>query len=123
MTTAPDRVSVIVAQVTRTDRRALSQAWYDALHVALTAKPSAPPRPRRTVDISPPAALRLEPAPVRSWAQTLELAGGRVRLLVRTDERATRIVAVCAEQHRAAVARALAGARVALGAAGIATAA
>jgi hypothetical protein len=122
MTTATDRVAVIVAQVTRTDRRALSHAWYDALYGAL-AKTAAPLRARRTALPTEGASLRAEPAPVRSWTQTLELAGGRVRLLVRTDERATRIVAVCAEQHRATVARALAGARLALGTAGIATAA
>ena len=34
MPTGPDRIAVLALQLARTDRRALSQAWFDALHVA-----------------------------------------------------------------------------------------
>ena len=46
MTTAPDRIAVIAMQLARTDPRALSQAWYDALHLAQPAAPAAAPAPR-----------------------------------------------------------------------------
>jgi hypothetical protein len=35
MPTGPDRIAVLALQLARTDRRALSQAWYDTLHVAV----------------------------------------------------------------------------------------
>lgn len=35
MPTGPDRIAVLALQLARTDRRALSQAWYDALHHAV----------------------------------------------------------------------------------------
>ena len=34
MTTVTDGVAVIATQVAQTDRRALSEAWYSALHLA-----------------------------------------------------------------------------------------
>jgi len=166
MTTASGGVAVIAADVARTDRRALSEAWYSALHLARTAVPpraSVAPRALATNATSPmpprhtrgePAAAPQTPAPRRgpgaritagtppagarperdaarriasalaafaggsriARAQTIEVAGGRVRLLVRSDGRTTRVVAVCSAALREPVERALAGARCALAA-------
>jgi hypothetical protein len=166
MTTASGGVAVIAADVARTDRRSLSEAWYSALHLARTA---APPRAsvavralaaRGTSAMSPrhvrgeaaeapqapgtrrgpgariaagtlPAGVRAERDAARriasalatfaggpriARAQTIEVAGGRVRLLVRSDGRTTRVVAVCSAALREPVERALAGARCALAA-------
>ncbi len=58
MTTAPDRIAVIAMQLARTDRRALSQAWYDALHHAQPRSPAAAPAvhaPVATDALRPPA--------------------------------------------------------------------
>lgn len=168
--TNPSRgVAVVATHVAQTDRRALSEAWYSALHLsepaaaprgstavapesialpvprhsspvtagavryqppaprppALASDPAAPAVDRRR--IATPAVRRIERAVVRLRAQslprasqTLDLAGGRVRLLVRTDAVATRIIAVCAPALREAVERALAHARFALAAGGAA---
>jgi len=171
MTTASG-VAVIATQVARTDRRALSEAWYSALHLA-HGNPAAPagsvPRAAPTLAMTPvrvvpahatrekhepatltahspkrrhdgvPVALdgeRRRPACATSrrieravttlatrWngaaAQTVDVAGGRVRLLVRADRGATRIVAVCPPRLREPVERALANARFALAAGGL----
>lgn len=53
-------------------------------------------------------------------AHTVDVDGGRVRLLVHTNGRATRIVAVCSPPLRDVVERALASARFTLAGAGIA---
>jgi hypothetical protein len=166
MTTASDGVAVIAADVARTDRRALSEAWYSALHLARAAVPPRGSAPARTVAASAPpttaprhargtpggapqtpvprrgpgapvaaatppasghaerdAARRIASAlaafaggPRIARAQTIEVAGGRVRLLVRSDGRTTRVVAVCSAALREPVERALAGARYALAA-------
>jgi hypothetical protein len=166
MTTASDGVAVIAADVARTDRRALSEAWYSALHLARAAAParssgaaraaaagaapeSAPRHGRgaagETSTLGParrgagatlaaaasPGSARADRDPARriaaalaalaraprvARAQTIEVAGGRVRLLVRSDGRTTRVVAVCSTALREPVERALAGARCALGA-------
>jgi hypothetical protein len=171
MTTASDGVAVIATQVAQTDRRALSEAWYSALHLAQGAAPqrgaatragavtatSAPlarateQRDRRP--LAPAAlparsrggaktragvlperrrpagetALRIERAVVTLAARrpvpaahTLDVAGGRVRLLVHGDGRTTRIVALCSRPLREAVERALAIARFTLAGAGMA---
>lgn len=170
MTTASDGVAVIATQVAQTDRRALSEAWYSALHLAQGGAPrraaparSAPataplpatahgaaPHGRRPLaparfaahrdagatsraDAGPerrrPAgevAQRIERAvaalsarrPVPA-AHTLDVAGGRVRLLVHSDGRTTRIVALCSRPLREQVERALASARFTLAAAGM----
>lgn len=169
MTTASDGVAVIATQLARTDRRALSEAWYSALHLAHASAPrkrsparsagAAPPQAMRTVSSSarrpvaaplaaarlrkntgaPPAvqaerrrpvddtARRIEravatlaarrPAPA---AHTIDVAGGRVRLLVHNDGGTTRVVALCNHALREDVERALAGARFTLARAGFA---
>jgi hypothetical protein len=165
MTTASGGVAVIAADVARTDRRALSEAWYSTLHLARTGTPApstarprphaaqaAPAAPRRAhapAAPSPqPPARRSRPlprvaaapadvgrrapveaargveralaalagAPRSARAQTIEVAGGRVRLLVRRDGGTTRVVALCSAALREPVERALAGARYALAA-------
>jgi hypothetical protein len=164
---------VIATQVARTDRRALSEAWYSALHLAhgpVAARgahvrhvplASAPaPRAQRdagaatgasTPNVHGPARIRSrQPGEVHGiasverrrpacetsrrveravttlatrWnghaAQTIDVAGGRVRLLVRADRGATRIIAVCSAPLREPVERALAHARFALAATGV----
>jgi len=174
MTTATAGVAVIATDVAQTDRRALSEAWYSALHLAsntsapphASAKPSqaaaSPPlssrakssdsldhrhrdnRPgherTRVTATMPPAAERRRP-PTESLrrieravvtlnarrpvpaAHTVDIDGGRVRLLVQTDGRRTRIVAVCSSPLREVVERALASARFTLAGAGLAVAA
>jgi hypothetical protein len=169
MTTASGGVAVIATQLAQTDRRALSEAWYSALHltravaplrsraaraVPSTAAPAsgvhapAPPAGERTA-VAPTApraqhgtSIRIEAVNERrcpltetarrieravaalatapypnATAHTVDVAGGRVRLLVRSDGRTTRIVALCSRPLREQVERALAGARFALAAA------
>jgi hypothetical protein len=118
MTTATERVAIVATQVAQTDRRALSQAWYSALHLARTQLPHDRRRPPSD------AARRIERAVAtaahRRASQTVDLGGGRVQLLVRTDGPTTRIVAVCATEARPRVERALAQARFALAGRGLA---
>jgi hypothetical protein len=52
-------------------------------------------------------------------AHTVDIAGGRVRLLVHSDGHRTRIVAICSKPLRDQVERALARARFTLATAGI----
>lgn len=52
-------------------------------------------------------------------AHTVDVDGGRVRLLVHSDGRRTRIVAVCSSPLREVVERALASARFTLAGAGL----
>jgi len=173
MTTATNGVAVIATQLAQTDRRALSEAWYSALHLTQSV---APARPRRAVlpvaassahmpercGKTVPAGSRLAAAPLPQRAQreaspravpanerrrpatesgrrieravavlaahanapaahTVDVAGGRVRLLVRSDGRTTRIIAVCSRPLREQVERALASARFALAGAGLAS--
>jgi hypothetical protein len=169
MTTVTDGVAVIATQVAQTDRRALSEAWYSALHLAHASSPAQPPSRARAVRALPaarqplaagaaahPAAARVAvtrpphraaanaalPADERRRpacavarriegavtalrarvnghaAQTVDVAGGRVRLLVRSDRGTTRIVALCRDELREPVERALARARFTLAAAG-----
>jgi len=171
MTTASTGVAVIATQLARTDRRALSEAWYSALHLAHGAAPvrarsahgvpassapapaarnaAAPSLRRVTHAPSQPhtqhgasarvgpanerrrpvteAARRIERAVAALAAQakvpgahTVDVAGGRVRLLVHGDGRTTRIVALCSGPLREQVERALASARFALAGAGLA---
>lgn len=171
MTTASGSVAVIATQVAHTDRRALSEAWYSALHLAHDVAPPPAPAPRIVAPPAPfptagrafVAAVRDVPAqtapspraarlpgprfdatsdrrrlasegeqrvrralaalagrPRATAAQTVELAGGRVRLLVRSDGRTTRIVALCSDALLEPVQRAVASARFALAGAGIA---
>lgn len=173
MTTASG-VAVVATQVARTDRRALSEAWYSALHLARgeQARPLMPARravgtaivhrPARA--LAPPhgearpvtqaqhprasrvatvradgqterrrpacaAARRIERAVTElatqrngHAAQTIEIDGGRVRVLVRVDRGTTRIIAVCSAPLREPVERALAQARFALAGGGAAVA-
>jgi hypothetical protein len=171
MTTASNGVAVIATQVAKTDRRALSEAWYSALHLSRNAVPvrsravhgaaapsayvagkrdSAPPAAGRLALTAPPVrmpgaasargllpnerrrpatetARRIERAvatlaamPTVPAMHTVDVAGGRVRLLVHSDGRTTRIVALCSGGLREAVERALASARFALAGAGLA---
>jgi hypothetical protein len=169
MTTASGGVAVIATQLALTDRRALSEAWYSALHLtravaplrsrAARAVPSTAARAsgvhepvpaagkRTAIALPAPRAqrgtgARIEPVNERrrpltetarrieravaflataphanATAHTIDVAGGRVRLLVRSDGRTTRIVALCSRPLREQVERALAGARFALAAA------
>jgi hypothetical protein len=168
MTTASGGVAVIATQLAQTDRRALSEAWYSALHLTrdgapLRSRPAhvAQPPALHVPDAPAPAAhagdqlavarttartqrgasAGVEPAnerrrpqtetarrigravatltatPHAPAAHTVDVAGGRVRLLVRSDGRTTRIVALCSRPLREQVERALAGARFALAAA------
>jgi hypothetical protein len=162
---ASDGVAVIATQIARTDRRALSEAWYSALHLAHDASPARSATAQRVVADARPAALaRVAPAQVRGErlaaplpararhdanaggavvperrrpvnenarrieraverlsarrpvpaAHTLDVAGGRVRLLVHHDAKGLRIVALCSSPLREVVERALASARFAL---------
>jgi hypothetical protein len=162
-------VAVLTTHLAQTDRRALSQAWYDALHLAhnLPVQRSAPMRaydpPAPLVrGTSAPGSARLHGAlpsvherregdarrgavpygqerraPRCELAERIELAltrrvrravpasfavqvaGGRVRILVRGEGTRTRVLAVCAPPLRDRVERALAQARFALAARGI----
>ncbi len=49
-----DRIDVLTTQLAETDRRALSQAWYSALHLA-----ERPPRAARSAAANGKAAERL----------------------------------------------------------------
>ena len=170
MTTASGAVAVIATQLAQTDRRALSEAWYSALHLAageVPPKKSAPKREGTTRVVlaeknGAPAhsasrraaavpharatssgdarvevrderrrpvsetARRIERAvaaltarrPVPA-AHTIDVDGGRVRLLVHNDGHATRIVALCSGPLREQVERALAHARFTLAVAGL----
>ena len=167
MTTAPD-VAVVATHLAQTDRRALSQAWYSALHIApgdaratiqstrapnascarvgeraVTAPAGSCCAPTKTptdarmhgsADASPfverrnvadagarrveRAVAALACAPHRAAPHTVALDGGRVTIVIRSDARATRIVALCSEPLRATVERALAHARFALASCG-----
>jgi hypothetical protein len=181
-------VAVLATELPATDRRALSQAWYSALHLAeraprarsapLTAAMSARTNgasgsvhdacagagdaggvhgaPRRATSVrgdanahrhagvqredpahrGSPALAAERRAPKSELARRLErelaqrprgasasfavsAAGGRVRILVRSDGARTRVVAVCAPPLRERVERALAQARFALAARGV----
>ena len=171
MTTASDGVAVIATQLAQTDRRALSEAWYSALHLAGGTLPAgaraAHGRPWATMSTPAPAAravssrlgiahpsaaaaprahreadARATPAserrrPVTETARRIERAverlacvtgtpaahtidvdGGRIRLLLHHDGRTTRVVALCSRPLREQVERALASARFALAGAG-----
>lgn len=129
MTTAPDRIAVIATQLRRTDPRALSQAWYDALYRAkhagtlpfssVTASGGEQNGFARTLA----RAVATIATRGQDGAHTVALGRGRVRVMVRTDAGVTRLVALCAERDREAVARALAATRFALATAGFAVAA
>jgi hypothetical protein len=169
MTTASGGVAVIATQLAQTDRRALSEAWYSALHLTRAVAPLRARAARALSSTAAPvsrvhepvssagehtavalmvprtqrgASARIEPVNERrrpptetahrieravaalataphanATAHTVDVAGGRVRLLVRSDGRTTRIVALCSRPLREQVERALAGARFALAAA------
>jgi hypothetical protein len=163
-------VAVLATHLAETDRRTLSQAWYDALHLAgrAPAGRTAPPRshaagfvPAARTRVLEDAAVRasasgtalaarshhaarrdgefvlerrapkselarrIEHALARSTARTpsasfaVNVAGGRVRILVRSDGERMRVVAVCAPPLRERVERAVAQARFALASRGI----
>jgi hypothetical protein len=170
-----ESIAVVSTQCAHTDRRALSQAWYSALHVAQRdASPGAPRRMRIGVsvdkgatpvipnhpdgarptpggaparanvpsrrDVAVPAAAIERRTPKSDLAKRIEravvtngrragaaaslairAADGRVQLVVRTQGDATRIVALCAPELEARVARALAQARFALATRGVRT--
>lgn len=169
--TTSDGVAVIATQIAQTDRRALSEAWYSALHLAREAPPRAQPSRRSAAAAAPlpdaplrgraagatatpaiaPAFARgargagprgdsaderrrapseterrvgralaaLATLPRTPVAHTVDVAGGRVRLLVQSDGRTTRIVALCSAALREPVQRAVASARFALAGAGV----
>jgi hypothetical protein len=171
---ASDGVAVIATQIAQTDRRALSEAWYSALHLAHDAPPARTANAQRVAAVARPAIIariaaaqthgervatpltararrdaslrsatvperrrppsetsrRIERAVERLGAQrpvpaahTLDVAGGRVRLLVHHDGTALRIVALCSSPLREVVERALASARFALAGTGVRVAA
>jgi hypothetical protein len=170
MTTVSGGVAVIATHLVQTDRRALSEAWYSALHFASgntaakrpvrrsnmlaqtvtanivrvrsssahasgfrgripAAGEGATPRAGEVERRRPVTAVekRIERAVGRLTARrplpaahTLDVAGGRVRLLVHDDGRVTRIVALCNHALREPVERALASARFTLAARGMA---
>jgi hypothetical protein len=64
MPTGPDRIAVLALQLARDDRRALSQAWYDALHVARCEPRSPVTRAQRPAE----AATLERPAPAHRRA-------------------------------------------------------
>jgi hypothetical protein len=169
MTTASDGVAVIATQLAQTDRRALSEAWYSALHLAGGSAPRGKSAVHRAGSVATPETAHATPArtsrqlaaasaaagprhcttarvemkeerrrPVSETArrieravatltarrpvpaaQTIDVAGGRVRLLVHNDGQATRIVALCSRELREHVERALAGARFTLATVGV----
>ena len=175
-------VAVVATHLAVADRRALSQAWYSALHLAertpaahanavragrgahpheavassrfqggagardgtprAASSSSSRTTPRARHDESARArhddafardrrapktvlARRIERALVRCvppgspCSVTVNAAGGRVRLLVRSDANGTRVVAVCGDALRERVERALAQARFALAERGV----
>jgi len=167
---ASDGVAVLATRIAQTDRRALSEAWYSALHLAHDAPPVRSAAAQRVVaEVRPAAIARSVPprahgvrvaaplptrmrrdANVRSTAvperrhpanettrrieraverlsacrlvpaaHTLDVAGGRVRLLVHHDGTALRIVALCSSPLREVVERALASARFTLAGTGV----
>jgi len=76
MPTAPDRIAVIAMQLARTDRRALSQAWYDSLHVARAADPTGGVAVRGNANASTPQKRTLCPPETHpSPAQPAALRG------------------------------------------------
>ena len=70
MTTAPG-VAVLATQLAQTDRRALSQAWYSALHLAHDA-PGAPAAKRPA--LAPGSAAALHPGSARETARATHAA-------------------------------------------------
>jgi hypothetical protein len=78
MTTAPD-VAVVATQLARTDRRALSQAWYSALHLAHDDGAAARV-PTRATGLPVPCALPARAhAPAASTTRGSATAGGAAR--------------------------------------------
>lgn len=165
-------VAVLATHLAETDRRTLSQAWYDALHLAGPQPQRTASAPSRTGGFVPPStvtareetgartsnggattlAVRSHHAPCRAGgfaperrapkselARRIEhalarragctpsvpasfavnAAGGRVKILVRSEGERMRVVAVCAPPLRERVERALAQARFALASRGI----
>jgi hypothetical protein len=170
MTNASGGVAVIATQLAHTDRRALSEAWYSALHLSREAAPArahaahgaavlpahstavrgeaqrevrrdpsaarspraqgdgratvpAPNERRRPVSETARrierTVQRLAAMPSVPAAHTIDVDGGRVRLIVHHDGRTARLVALCSAPLREQVERALAGARFALAGAGV----
>lgn len=169
-TIQPSAFAVVATHLAQTDRRTLSQAWFDALHLASKRSPRAEhaqrtPQERSTraedharcseermsdrmqvqrasKSVRPDdrsqrplgrerrierselshrierAVVRRTPAPLSSMVIRAE--DGRVQLLVRSDGKRTRIVALCLPAQRVAVEAALAHARFALARRGIA---
>jgi len=78
MTTAPG-VAVVATQLAQTDRRALSQAWYSALHLDRgDARVAAPPRATNAVapgSHQPRVARAAEHAPPRAATQRVATSG------------------------------------------------
>ncbi len=74
MTSAPPHVAVVATSLARTDRRALSQAWYSALHLA----EHAPPRTDRPhAEGTPPShGTEVRPASLRGSDAAPSGAGG-----------------------------------------------
>jgi hypothetical protein len=169
MMTQELKVSVLAAPLAAIDRRALSQAWYSALHFAGERTADAPVRPRRSasqlagaadckrMDKTPQEAGVKEGARRRAHSNggnarafigaerrasrsalarkiertflnprtatqraTFAAAGKRVHVMLHASNGGVRLVAVCPPAIRETVARALAQARFALAARGVA---
>lgn len=116
MSNASPPIAVVAAPLPQTDRRALSQAWFSALHLS---QPSAN-ADRRSAPA--PLAQRFVAAveqrlPVAAHASVaLRTESGRVQLLIRRDGSTLRFVALCTPELRERVERALTQARYALAA-------
>jgi hypothetical protein len=113
--------SILTAPLAAIDRRALSQAWYSALHLARSGFPVANV-PQQLSKAR--TAEALDPArPVRratfSFAGTREGTRARVHVALQSGASGMRLVAVCPAALRAGVARALDQARYALALRGI----
>jgi hypothetical protein len=118
MTTASGGVAVVAMQIAQTDRRALSQAWYSALHLAreparvpartpraaaVAAEPAlAGPRDRRPADRAQGAPRAALPRPLRPAHPRIDVTGERRRPPSLDERRIGRaIAALAARPHTA----------------------
>ena len=104
MTSATRSVAVVATRLPTTDRRALSQAWYSALHIsaapakmphgAKAAGGATSPLTSRTARVSAPSAqtrIAERPANVRASVQRTAVAGAGPERRVPVSELARRI--------------------------------
>jgi hypothetical protein len=105
MTTATDGVAVIATQLAQTDRRALSQAWYSALHlVQRTPLPRRPPAPMPSAAHGPSRVTPVPRAPVIATLRGTTPIGTRCSTSAALPER-RRPVTATTRRIEAAIAR------------------